>query len=60
MMTRCSYCGSVVNKNMDRCTCCNAPITLYKEQYTTPEPLNASTTLKPNQVPVSVADVKFP
>lgn len=60
MMTICSYCGSVVNKNMDRCTCCNAPITLYKEQYTTPEPLNASTTLKPNQVPVSVADVKFP
>jgi hypothetical protein len=60
MMDRCSYCGSTVNKNLDRCTCCNAPLTIFKAQYTNAELLNSSTALKPNQTPVSVADVKYP
>ena len=59
-MDRCSYCGSVINKNLDRCACCNAPLTVFKEQNINSEPQNASTALKPNQTSISVADVKFP
>jgi len=59
-MDRCSYCGSVINKNLDRCTCCNAPLTVFKEQNINSEPQNSSATLKSNHTSVSVADVKFP